>query len=197
MDEKTEVDESTALATLFAYKRKVIDDKDYLAMSDAVISLKKTYSSMSKVKKLTGYSTETLRALGSLRDLPDEVQTLIKEKKLGYEAHKILSIHSSTDQEEEKRRVELAQALIGVNDTDDFRAIIEYVKKNSNTPVEKCKQLVLESKTIKKKVFMVVAELSEEQYMPLKGLAARQNISVDDLIGRIVNEWLEMKNADR
>ena len=154
-------------------------------MSDAVRYLKlKNHGSMTKVAQATGYRSETLRALAALRELPAEVQNLIKERKLGYEAHKILSIRDAL------KRIDVGHAMVGLN-TNDIHALVEYVNNNTELSVDVCKQRVLESKTEKKKVFMVVAEISEESYMKLKTKATKNNVSVDELVRIIVNEWLE------
>jgi hypothetical protein len=182
------LDETTALATLFAYKRRSTEDKDYLAMSDAVNSLLdlKQYGSIQAVAKATGYSGETLRALASLRKLPNEVQQLIQKKLLGYEAHKILLVNDTA------KRIALGKVMVELN-TDDARALVEYVRQNPSLSVEECKQKVLGSKTIKTNVFMVVAELQEEHYAKLKQVASAEGVPVDEIVRRIVKEWLEEK----
>jgi hypothetical protein len=179
------MDEDTALATLIAYKRRR-NNKPYLQMAEAVSYLKKKYSSLEEVASKVGYKRETLRELECLLDLPETAKKLVRSGRLGQDAHKILLVKPRS------RREQLAKTIADLN-TSDARAVIEYVRKNPNLSIDKCKQRVLESKTVKEKVFMVVVPLSEEEYVKLKDQSVTRKISIDQMARLIVANWLKRR----
>lgn len=154
-------------------------------MATAVESLLKSHDGdIAIVAQETGYGQTTLEELLMLLKLPDEIQDLLKSHDLGYEAHKLVNITPKS------RKIQLANALVGMS-TKDVRALIEYAKKNKELAVVKCKEAVVKSKTVKEKIFMVLVELSEEQYVQLKQKAERKRLSADTLATSVIREWLE------
>ena len=181
------MDEDTSLAVLLAYKGRK-RHKDYLAMAEAVRFLKMGDGSFAAVAKRLGgyYDRETLRALASLLDLPAEAKELVATRQLGYEAHKLLQVHPQS------RQVELANKMVGLSTT-DTRGVIEYVKRNPAVSVEECTKRVLESKTTKEKLYVVIVPLQEDAYLTLKDEAETRAITVDRLVEELATNWIRRR----
>lgn len=184
-----ELDEETALAILFR-NLKGPKKKDYLATANACRFLTQLYRSHRKVAEKAGVSSEIIREFDSLNDLPEAVKKLVSKGSIKLD----IGSRISTQIESEKRKVEIARAVADMR-TFDARAVIEYAKKNLNTPASEVKSRVLRSKTVTEKVHIFVMPLPHDIFQKLKTESNRLKIRPEELVKKILQEWLKEKTS--
>jgi len=176
-----------ALAILFA-NVKTHRKKDFRKTAEAVRYLRESERmSYADIGRSVGADGWTISQFDKLYDLPESVWKLIDSGMIMLDKGYRISRRGSEFQ------AELGEALSDLN-TKDSRAMVEYVMKNPDLSIGECKRKVLESKTVKDKIFMVVVPLPEETYAKLKQDSMKRNISVDEMVKQIVVEWLQKAN---
>lgn len=177
------MDKDLALAILFA-NVKTHRKKDFRKTAEAVRYLREfERMSYADIGRAVGADGWTISQFDKLYDLPESVWKQIESGNIMLDKGYRISRRGSEIQ------AELGDALSDLN-TEDARAVVEYVVKNPDLSIDECKRKVLESKTVKDKIFMVVVPLPEETYAKLKQDSRKRNISVDDMVRQIVVEWL-------
>lgn len=177
-------DEETALAILFT-NLKGKKKKNYLATADACRFLKKRYGACAKVAEKCGVSSEIIREFDSLVDLPDEVKKLVSTG-----AIKLDTAYRISTKINPRKQIDVARAVANLG-AFDARAIIEYVSKNPDKPVDECKSRVLRSKTVTEKVHLFILPLQEEIFGKLETASKELKIRPEDLVRKIVGDWLK------
>ena len=185
-----ELDEETALAVLFK-NLKGPRRKDYLATADACRFLTQIYGSHRKVAEKVGVSSEIIREFDSLYDLAETAKRLVSKGSIKLD----IGSRISTQIKGEKRKVEIARAVADLR-TFDARAVVEYAKKNPEISASEVKSRVLGSKTVTEKVHVFIMPLPHDTFQKLKAASKRLKIRPEELVRRILKEWLqERKNA--
>lgn len=176
-----------ALAILFA-NVKTHREKDFRKAAEATRYLRESERmSYTEIGKAVGADGWTISQFDKLYDLPESVWKRIDSGEIKLDKGYLISKMGKEVQ------AELGDALSDLK-TNDARAMVEYVVKNPDLSIGECKRKVLESKTVKEKLFMVVVPLPEETYVKLKQDSMKRNISVDEMVKKIVVEWLHKAN---
>lgn len=97
-----------------------------------------------------------------------------------------------------KRQVQVARAIRGLR-SHDARKVIDYVKMQPDLPVSECAKRVLESRTVRKKVRIVIlgTALSPEEYSRLKERARSGGVKAEDLARELLLEALAGREGKR
>lgn len=179
----------TLLATLFVNlkgDKKKKEDWISLAIKCAELAKKKSHKELANE---LGVSPELIRAILSLLELPKEVQYLIKEKKILFDAaQRINTINRGKEKKQrEKRQIEVARAIAGLT-SHEQREIIQYAKKNPNSTLSNFKKRVtLEVPT--EKIHVAIIPLNEELFRSLQSESVRKKISLEKIILEIIDKW--------
>ena len=187
------VDRDQALAICFA-NLKGPKDKDLLATARALQYLKALpeYGSNAKVGRALGVSGEIVREFLTLLTFPEGIQVLFEDGQLKLE-------HGRRLWQLGRRRPELlkqvAEAMTDMSAM-DARHFVEYILKHPELSVSEARMKLVESKTVTKREFHVIALLSEEQYKLLAEKARKRKVDVDVLVTSIVRRWLESGRAN-
>ena len=140
-----------------------------------------------------GVSTELIRSIVSLLDLPMEVQKLIKQDKILLDAaQRINTIKHDDKEKEKKRRIEVAKEIAGLT-SHEQREIISYAKKFPNSSLKNYKKRVTTTHEIKE-IHVVVISLEQKQYEKLEKISKKRKLSLEKLLVEIVEQWLEEGN---
>lgn len=187
------MDRDQALAICFA-NLKGPKDKDLLATARALQYLKALpeYGSNAKVGRALGVSGEIVREFLTLLTFPEGIQVLFEDGQLKLE-------HGRRLWQLGRRRPELlkqvAEAMTDMSAM-DARHFVEYILKHPELSVSEARMKLVESKTVTKREFHVIALLSEEQYKLLAEKARKRKVDVDVLVTSIVRRWLESGRAN-
>jgi len=143
-----------------------------------------TYKKIAKKFKI---SHSIIASFHRMRSHPLEIKKLITEKKIRLDTStKLLTI------ENPKRRIEIAKTVAGIS-SHDARAIIDFSKKNEELSGGKCKEKVLESKSVTKDLHVIVISLEDEDFKLLYSAAKKMKLTVDEASIQAVKEWTRRK----
>ncbi|MGI0073783.1 MAG: hypothetical protein ACREA3_08225 [Nitrosotalea sp.] len=147
-----------------------------------------------EVAEKLGVSTEIIRAVLSLLELPIEVQQLIKEGKILFDAAQRINTIDRKVRDvnrRKKRQIEVAKTIAGLP-SHEQREIIQYAKKYPNVSLSNFKKRVTTS-LITKKLHVAVIPLDDELFGILKRKSMQQKISLEKMILSIIDEWKKKK----
>lgn len=180
------MDEETADAILLAnYKGSKKKPSDLITIAKATRFKVRQWRSIRKVAEAFGVSAEQVREFNSLLDLPPDVQELFAGDRTGvskwYEVSKI---------PDPRKQSEVGKFVVNLGVT-DTRAIVDYVKRYPELPVEACVQRVMESKTVKEDIHIIVVPLSQATFHNLDRESRKLNMPVEELASKLIEEALK------
>ena len=186
--------EDTLRATLFVnLKGDKKKKEDWVSIANKCEEIAKKYKSHKELADELGVSPELIRALVSLLKLPAEVQQLIKEKKILFDAAQRIN---TIDRKKEKwrrakRQIEVANAIAGLS-SHEQREIIQYAKKYPNASLSNFKKRVTAPLSTEN-IHVAIIPLSEESFRRLQSVSVRKKISLEKLILSIIDEWKQKR----
>jgi len=182
--------EEQLLADLYNnLKGSKIKHENWIEIAKKSQKLVQHYGSISATAEKLGVSYQLIRTILRLLKLPDEIQQLVKEKKILYDAaHRILTIKDPQDQ------VKVAIAIAGLP-SHKQREIIQYARKYPDSGLNEYIERVTRPKTKPEKIHIAVIPLREEMYKSLQVLSKMQKISVQKLILNVVEQWLGKRSV--
>ena len=182
------MDETTADAILLAnFKGSKKKPSPLLTIARATRFKIRQWRSVRKVAEAFGVSAQQVREFNSLLDLPPDVQQLFEGYRTGvskwYEVSKI---------SDPRKQSEVAKWVVnlGVIDT---RAVVDYIRRHPEEPVEVCVQRVLESKTVREDIHIIVVPLNQTTFQDLHKESQKLNIPLEHLASRFIEEGLKQK----
>lgn len=180
-----ELDEDTALATIFANTRRKKRTENLLTIAQSFKYLVELYGSQKAVADKVGLSTEMIREFLIVLKLPVEVQQLISSRQIDSVdvAREISAIKDPLKQVVTAKI--LADAL-----SEDVRDIKRLIK-DTNFPIEEAKKIILESKPRGLHIFMM--DFDDEIYKLIIKQAKSMKIKPAELVKEIVTDWLKTK----
>lgn len=182
------MDETTADAILLAsFKGSKKKPSDLLTIARATRFKIRQWRSIRKVAEAFGVSTQQVREFNSLLDLSPDVQALFEGHRTGvskwYEVSKIPDL---------QKQSEVAKSIVnlGVIDT---RAVVDYVRRHPEDPVDACVQRVLESKTVKEDIHVIVVPLNQATFHDLHEESQKLKMPLENLASKLIEEGLKQK----
>jgi len=157
---------------------------DWITIARDVKQLSDFYKSPAEAARKLGVSYELVRSIMKILDLPKEVQTMIKEGSILYDAAQRLSrLNSRT------RQLEVAKAVAGLP-SHQARDIIQYAKRYPDASLTDFKRRVTRPKPRREEIHLTVLPLKQETFRRLQTLSQRHKTSAQKLIVNIIDEWL-------
>lgn len=184
------MDEQEALAICFA-NLKGSRDKELLKTAEALRFLKglPPYRSNRTLGHAVGVSGEIVREFLSLLDLPLEVRELLHANRLGLEqGRRLVQLSRSRPRD----ITEAGRAMVDLTATDS-RYLAEQLIKYADVGVSEAREKILGGKTVTRREFHVIARLDETDYRVLKAKAEQEGQPVDEVVTKIVQDWLRVK----
>ena len=182
--------ENTLLSSLYVnLKGNKKKKEDWISIAKKCAEFAKNKSHKEVAEKL-GVSTELIRAILNLLVLPVEVQQLIKQGKILFDAAQRMNTidpKSKDEKQRKKRQIEVAKAITGLT-SHEQREIIQYAKKYPNVSLSNFKKRVTTQLT-KEKIHVAIIPLSEESFRILQIESVRKKISLEKLILNIIDDW--------
>jgi len=163
--------------------------ENWIEIAEKSQKLVQQYGSIRVTSEKLGVSYQLVRSIVRLLKLPEEVQKLVKEKKILYDAaYRILTI------EDPQNQVKVARAIAGLP-SHKQREIIQYAKRYSDSGLSDYIARVTRPKPKPEKIHIAVIPLREEMYKSLQETSKMQKISVQKLILNVVEQWLSKGGA--
>lgn len=180
--------EDQALAICFA-NLKGTRNKDLLTTARALQFLKSLphYGSNAKVGEKLNVSGEIVREFLVLLQLPEGIQELIDQRKIGLDQGRKLW-RLGRDRPELLHDAAGAMADLSAIES---RHLIDYMLKHPELSATEAKRQLLATQTQTEREFHVIALLSEEQYRRLERRARGRKTSTSDLVTSIIAQWLD------
>ena len=181
-------DKTDALAICFR-NLKGTKAKDLLLTARALKYLKSLpeFRSNKRLGKEVGVSGEIVRQFIALLDLPPAVQSHIERGDLGLEqGRRLWQLNGTRPSIVE----EAAQAMTSMTAM-ETRDLVEYLVRTPAASVQDGLTALEAAKPSVSHEYHIDAVLDEAAYCLLAAQARRQRLSVNDLVSKIVNRWLE------
>lgn len=143
------------------------------------------YGSAKVTAEKLGVSYELVRSITSLLKLPEEIQNLVRNRRILYDAAKrLLTIDDSNKQ------IVVARAIADLP-SHRQREIILYAKSVPDAKLEEYIQKVMRPKVTPDRIHIAVIPLNKDAFQSLHAFSKKRNISVEKLILGIINQWIE------
>jgi hypothetical protein len=179
--------ENALLSSLFVnLKGSKKKKEDWISIAKRCEEIARKTNSHKAVAEKLGVSPELVRAILSLLELPLEVQRLIKEGKILFDAAQ--RINTIKDK---KKQVEVAKTIAGLT-SHEQREIIQYAKKYPNSTLSNFKKRVTSTLTTEK-MHVAIIPLSEESFRILQNESIRKKLTLEKIILGIINDWRKKK----
>ncbi|OGO03736.1 MAG: hypothetical protein A2Y60_07455 [Chloroflexi bacterium RBG_13_54_9] len=192
MYDKEGLDETTADAILLAsFKGSKKKPTDLLTIARATRFKIGQWKSIRRVAEAFDVSTQQVREFNSLLDLPPDVQKLFEGHRTGVSKWYELSKLSDP-----QRQSELGRFVVDLGAI-DTRAVVDYARSHPETPVDECVQRVLESKTVKEDIHVIVIPLSQAVYRDLHEESRKSNTSLEQLASSFIEEGLKQRQLQQ
>lgn len=182
------MDETMADAILLAnYKGSKKKTSDLLTIATATRFKIRQWRSIRKVAEAFGVSAQQVREFNSLLDLPPDVQELFEGHRIGVSKWYELSKLSDSKKQSEVGRFVVDLGAI------DTRAVVDYVRRHPEDPVDACVQRVLESKTVKEDIHVIVVPLNQATFHDLHEESQKLKMPLENLASKLIEEGLKQK----
>jgi hypothetical protein len=180
--------ENSLLATLYVNLRGDKKKKeDWISIARKCKKLATKYRFRVDLAEKLGVSSELIRALMSLLDLPEEVQHLIKEGKILFDAAQRINTI-----ETKKKQIEVARAIAGLT-SHEQREIIQYAKKYPNSDLLDYKKRVV-TPVNTEKIHVAIIPLREKTFKALQKEVVKNKTSLEKFILNVIEKWIEKRS---
>jgi ParB-like chromosome segregation protein Spo0J len=162
---------------------------DWITIANDLKQLCDFYKSTTEAARKLGVSYELVRSILRILDLPSEVQEMIREGRILYDAaQRLARLHST------KKQIEVARAIAGLS-SHGARDIIVFAKSNPNAPLDDFRKRVTMPKPSRESIHLTVLPLHKDTYAILQKYSRASGITPQRLILRIIDEWSQKRGA--
>jgi len=183
------VKEDQIIAELFLSLKGSKDKRqDWITIAEKCKQLVKISKNRNDAAKKVGVSSELIRSILNLLELPDEVQNLIQERKILFDAaQRLMTIRLINKEKTDKKRTEVAAIIVGLR-SHEQREIIQFAKKFPKDSLLGYKKRVTKSRAVKE-IHIAVIPLNESLFELLNNHAKRKKQPLEKIIHSILSEW--------
>ena len=158
---------------------------DWIEIAKKCQKLSNHYKSTRIAAQKLGVSYSLLRTIIKLLELPQEVQRLVKARRILYDAaQRLLTLQDS------KQQIEVANVIVDLP-SHKQRELIQYAKGHPKGNLQSVIGRVNKPKPEAEKIRVAVIPLREDTYNSLHAFGAKRKISVEKVILGIIDEWRE------
>lgn len=160
--------------------------RDWISIAEDCIKLVELcHNSIKEAAEKIGVSETLMWAVVSLKDLPDEVQKLVKSGGILFDsAYRINTIKGK------EKQIEIAKLIVGLSNKVQ-REIISQAKKYPDSDLVDFRKRILKEPEIKKKIHVVIIPMEDSEYKILENLSKKRNRGMEKLLSEIVTEWIQ------
>lgn len=151
-----------------------------LEIAKAVKFFKDQNKSYKDIAKEFDISPSIIGSFYKMNKHPEEIKTLINDKKIGLDTStKLFTI------EDGKKRIEFAKIVAGLPAMES-RYIIDYYKRAPELSAKKCREFVMKSKTKTREIHMLVVPLEDTEFSLLEKNAKKAKKTVDQFAKKCI-----------
>lgn len=185
------VQEDTLLANLFLnLKGSKIKKDDWITIAKKCDDVLKKSKDRQEAARKLGVSQELIRSIVSLLKLPPEVQELIRNDQILFDAaQRLNTIKLKDDKAEKSKQIEVARAIAGLP-SHKQREIIQFAKRFPNSSLKDYTKRVTRPREVRN-LHVIVLTMEEDIYKNLQKIAKQKRLSVEKSVLEIIDEWLE------
>lgn len=153
---------------------------DWITLSGKVRTLVGQYASLEEVAAKLQVSSQVVRSISSLMDLPPEVKRLVRKRLILYDAaYRLHTLQPAAKQ------VEVAQAIQGLP-SHTQRAAIQYAQAHSLADLSDFLERLKSPRVIAKKTHLIVVPVPDDEMALLKKYCKAHDISINVAVGRAI-----------
>ena len=181
-------DENDTLANLYLnLKGKKKKTDDWITIAKNCQKLEKKYKSQKVLAEKLGVSYQLIRSILSLLELPEEIQNLIKDKKILFDAAQRINTIDT-----KKKQIEVAKTIAGLP-SHKQREIILYAKRFKLTDLKKFKKRITIPRQTEK-IHVAIIPLKPEIHKKLQKECKKKKSTIQQTIVEIIDRWGKNKN---
>jgi hypothetical protein len=176
-------DENRKLATVYLNLRGAKKKpQDWIEIAKTVRWAIDRYGSSRLAAEKLGYSYELIRTIASLLTLPPDVQDMVRDRRILYDAAQRLARVKGPE-----RQRTIAKAIAGMP-SHDARQVIQLSKRFPDANPSAFKSQVAASKRETQHVQVLILPLRDATYKALKSLAVRRGLSTERFALEVLTE---------
>jgi len=165
---------------------------DWITIAKKCERLRDYYGSTKKLAENVQRSPELIRSILTLLTLPEEVQQLLKERKIGMDAAQRLY----RLRKDPHKQVETARAFAQQLTSHKSREVIQYAKSYPDSSLVGYTERVKGEPTSRERIHVAIVPLKDDTYFSLDRLSKKQKTPIPRLILSIIDEWMEKRGAN-
>lgn len=160
---------------------------DWITIAKTCKNIVDSSKSNKEAAEKLGVSQELIRSITSLLDLPKEVQNLIRDGKILFDAAQRINRIKNPDKEKEAtKQIEVAKEIAGLP-SHKQREIIQYAKKFPNSSLKDYKRRVTTPRPVKR-IHVAVISLDEPTFKSLQKISKKTKKSLERTILDIIQK---------
>lgn len=152
------MEELADLSIRYAGTRRREKPLDPISMAEGLKQALDRYGSVKEVAKKARVSTKQVEDFLKLLELPPKVREIIKKSKMGIDTARRLASRNFAPEEQERLAIAVIEHKLSRN---EVREIGRFRAENPKLTIDECIQLMLGSRPVVERQYLVVAELKE------------------------------------
>jgi hypothetical protein len=173
------------LEVLVQLKGRKKKTEDWITIATKLHQLAGHYPSIDDLAAKLQVSTHVVRSIDSLLKLPAEVQQLVRERKILYDAAYRLNTLPTRE-----RQIEVARAMAGLP-SHTQRAIIQYAVGRGHSDLTAFVRRLTKPKTSGPRTHLVVVPISGEDMGLLKAYCSRNGMTVREAVSLAIKSTIQ------
>ena len=179
------VTEEQQLAELFLdLKGKRRKRLDWIAIAQRCKALADRYRSVHDLAEKLGVSDHLVRSIMSLLNLPRDVQKMVREGKILYDAAYRLNTLTTP-----AKQVQVAKVIGGLP-SHVQREIIQYAKSHPDADLLDYQKRLVITPAAKERIHLIVVPVETSEFAQLRRLSERNRKSIQDIVLEAVREFV-------
>jgi ParB-like chromosome segregation protein Spo0J len=163
---------------------------DWITIAKKCKRLRDYYGSTEELAEKLQRSYQLVRSILTLLTLPEEVQQLLKERKIGYDAaQKLYKLRDKPD-----KQIEVARTMAQLT-SHKSREVIHYAKSYPDSSLLGFAERVKDKPASREKIHVAIVPLKDDTYFSLDRISKKEKIPIPRLILNIIDEWTEKWSA--
>lgn len=164
---------------------------DWITIARKCKRLRDYYGSTRKLAENVQRSPELIRSILTLLTLPDAVQELLKERKIGMDvAQRLYRLRNDPS-----KQVETARAIAQQLTAHKSREVIQYAKSFPDSGLVTYTERVKAEPAPRERMHIAIVPLRDDAYFSLDRVSRKKKIPIPRLILEIISEWMERRGA--
>lgn len=178
------MEELAELAIRYVGTRRRGKPLDPISLAEGLRQALDRYGSVKEVAKKSSVSIKQVQDFLKLLDLPPKVQKIIKEHKIGIDTARRLASRNFASEEQERLANAVVEHKLSRN---EVREIGRFRAENPKLTIDECIRLMLSSRPVVERHYLVVAELKESARASLSERGIPCEKAIEEIIRKKIS----------